>query len=137
MTCKSAIYTVNATNSAVTTTAGTFVQVPFGSVVRRFGNSLGLDGGSILCCREGYFEVNGSCSYTAEAAGPVTVQIRQDGIPVPGLTATATAAAAGDVVSLPLSGLVRNCGCDRNSTLTCWIDAPGNITNLAVVIDKE
>ena len=136
MSCKSAIYTANATNATVTTTAGTFVQIPFGSVIRRYGQSLGLDGGSILCCNEGYFDVEASLTYTPTAAGPVTIEFRQDGVAVPGLTASATGTAASPM-NLKVSGLVRNCRGCCNSTLTAWVNAPGNITNFATVVEKQ
>lgn len=135
MSCNSAIYTVNATNAAVTTTAGTFVQVPFGSVIRRFGRALRLDGGSILAAGSGYFDVAASITLTPTAAGPITVQMRQDGTAVPGLTATVTGAASSPI-TLPLNGLARNCGCDCNSTLTLWVDAPCELTNCSVVVEK-
>lgn len=136
MSCKSAIYTINATNGTVTTDAGTFVQIPFGSVVRRYGQSLGLDGGSIICCNEGYFDVECSFSYTPTAAGPVTVEFRQDGVAVPGLMAVEQGT-AGEPINLKVSGLVRNCRGCCNSTLTAWVNASGNITNFATVVEKE
>ena len=136
MSCKSAIYTVNSTNAAVDTTAGTFVQVPFGSVIRRYGSNLRLDGGSILAMDQGYFDVEASLSFIPTAAGPVTVEVRQDGVAVPGLTATAQAT-AGNPIALPLSGLIRNCGRCCNSAVTLWVNAPGNVANLATVVEKQ
>lgn len=136
MSCKSAIYTTNATNGTVTTDAGTFVQIPFGSVVRRYGQSLGLDGGSIICCNNGYFDVESSLSYTPTAAGPVTIEFRQDGVAVPGLMAVAQGT-AGEPMNLKVSGLVRNCRDCCNSTLTAWVNAPGNVTNFATVVEKQ
>ena len=133
MSCSSAIYTRNATNAAVSTTAGTFVQIPFGSVIRRFGGNLALDGGSIVCCGSGYFNVNGSCTLTPTAAGPITVEIRQDGNVVATATTTGTAASP---TALPLTGLARNCGCDCNSILTMWVNASCNITNVSTVVGK-
>lgn len=136
MTCKSAIYTVNATNSTVTATNGAFVQIPFGSVIRRYGQSLGLDGGSILCCKEGYFDVEASLTYTPTAAGPVTFVVMQDGVAVPGLIATAQGT-ANQPMNLSLTGLARNCGQRCNSALTCWINASGTVTNLSTVVEKQ
>ena len=135
MSCNSAIHTVNATNSAVSTTAGTFVQVPFGSVIRRFGKNLALDGGSIICCNPGYFDIDASVGVTPTAAGPITAQIRQDGVPVPGLTQTVTGTAS-SATAIPLSGLVRNCGCDCNSVLTLWVNAPCTVANVSTVVEK-
>lgn len=135
MSCKSAIYTVNATNSTVTAPADTFVQIPFGSVTRRYGQSLGLDGGSIVCCNEGYFDVECSFTYTPTAAGPVTFEIRQDGMPVLGLTASDTGT-AGSPMNIKASGLVRNCRGCCCSNLTAWVNASGNVTNLATTVEK-
>ena len=133
MSCNSAIHTRNSTNATVSTTAGTFVQIPFGSVIRRFGRNLGLDGGSIICCGSGYFDINCSCSLTTTAAGPITVQIRQDNNVI--ATAITTGAAAAPI-TLPLTGLIRNCGCDCNSTLTLWVNAPCTATNISTVVEK-
>lgn len=135
MSCNSAIYTVNSTNQVVSTTAGTFVQVPFGSVVRRFGRSLGLDGGAIAACGSGYYDLECSLTLTPTAAGPITAQIRQDGTPTPGLTATTTGA-ADSPITLPLTGLARLCGCDCNSVFTLWVNAPCTVTNCACVMEK-
>ena len=135
MSCNSAIYVNNSTNTAVSTTAGTFVQVPFGSVVRRFGKALALDSGSIMAYGSGYFDIDGSLTVTPTAAGPITVQIRKDGVPVQGITATATGT-AGSPTTLPLTGMIRNCGCNCNSALTLWVNAPCNITNASIVVEK-
>lgn len=135
MSCNSAIYTVNATNSEVNTEAGTYVQVPFGSIVRRFGRSIGCDGYSILLFSPGYYECSGSITVTPTAAGPVTVRVAQDGQPVPGLMATDTGT-AGEPLNLALEGLIRNCKCDCNAQLTLWIDAPCALTNVPIVVKK-
>ena len=135
MSCNSAIYTVNATNSAVTTTAGTFVQVPFGSVIRRFGKNLQLDGGSILMCGFGYYDCEVTATLVPTGTDPVTVQLRKDGALVPGATVTVTPA-AGDYVALPIGSVVRNCGCDCNAALTLWVDAPCTVSNLATKVVK-
>lgn len=136
MSCKSEIYVVNSTNGTVTTDAGTFVQIPFGSVVRRYGQSLGLDGSSILCCSRGYFDIKTSLTFTPTAAGPVTLQIWQDGRPLQGATATQQGT-AGNPINLSFPSVARNCAYDCNSNLTAWIDAPGNIVNFSTVVEKQ
>lgn len=61
-----------------------------------------------------------------------------DGAPVQGATAIATATAAGDIVTLPISALVRlNCDCD---TANLTIVIGGQVVtaqNLALVVEKE
>ena len=135
MSCNSAIYTVNNTNQVVTTVAGTFVTIPLGSVIRRFGRNLGLDGGAVVACGSVYFDCEASISLTPTAAGPITVQLFQDGIAVPGALATATGVAA-STIALPITALVRNCGCNCNSTLSIRVNAPCTVNNLALVVEK-
>lgn len=135
MSCNSAIYTVNNSNPAIATTPGVFVNVPLGSVIRRFGRNLALDGNSIQCYGSGYYDVEASVSMVATAAGIVTAQLYQDGVAVPGALASATATAGG-TVNLGISALVRNCGCDCNSVLTIAVDAAGSVSNLSVVVEK-
>jgi hypothetical protein len=61
-----------------------------------------------------------------------------DGAPVQGATAIVTATAIGDVVTLPISALVRlNCDCD---TANLTIVIGGQVVtaqNLALVVEKE
>jgi hypothetical protein len=136
MSCKSAIYTVNNTNITVTIGNDEYSQIPFGSVIRRFGNNVGLDGGSILCCNSGYFDVEASLTVTPTATGTVTAQIFQDGITVPGAFASATVADTDTTITLPIKALVRNCGCNCSSVLTIKINASCVVNNLATVVEK-
>ena len=135
MTCKSAIYTVNNSNVALTTTAGTFVTVPLGSIIRRFGRFTQLEGDGIACLGQGYYNIDCSLSLTPSDAGTITAQIFQDGIAIPGAMASATAT-AGDILSLPISALVRNCGCDCNTVITVKIDLSASIDNCALMVEK-
>lgn len=136
MTCKSAIYTVNTTNTSVAVPANSTAQVPFGSVVRRFGQYVGLDGGSILCCDSGYFDVEASLTLSPTAIGQITAQLYQDGVAIPGAFATANAAAANTPVTLPITALVRNCGCNCSSSLTMRVNASCTVNNCACVVEK-
>jgi hypothetical protein len=135
MTCKSAIYTTNNTNMTVTATPTAPAQVPFGSVVRRFGRHVRLEGGSIFCCDSGYFDVDCNLTITPTDAGVVTARLYQDGVAVPGAFASETAA-AGDTINLSIDALVRNCGCNCNSILTLTVDASGVISNFPCVVEK-
>lgn len=131
MSCPSSIYTV-LTNYAVTEGA----QGSFGTIVRRFGRFVQLDGQGINLLGQGYYDLDASLSFTPTAAGPVTIQFYQDGVAIPGALAT-TQGTAAEPCTLPVVAKVRNCGCDCNTTLTYTISAAGTIVNLATRVDKE
>jgi len=132
MSCKSAIYTVNSVSQPYVANS----QIPFGTVVRRFGRDCRLDGPSISLIGGGYYDVNISLSIAPTAAGEITAQLYRDGVAVPGALATETASAAGDLVTLPITCLVRNCGQCCSSTLSLFIDAAGTPTNFATKVEK-
>lgn len=118
MSCKSGIYVVNTTTGTSIGIGGTYVPT---TVIRRYGKycQLGGNGVSIGNCAggAGYYDVDAS---------------------VQGATALATATAAGDIVTLPISALVRlNCDCD---TANLTIVIGGQVVtaqNLAFVVEKE
>lgn len=136
MSCNSAIYTVNASGVAITPPDGQFAQIPFGSVIRRFGKAVQLDGGSILCCGSGYYDVDIDANLVPTAEGEISIQLFQDGVAVPGTLKTITAAAAGDYILVPVDTLVRNCGCDCNSALTLGVNAACTVASLTATVEK-
>ena len=135
MSCKSAIYTVNNTNTPITITNDVPAQILFGSVIRRFGPGIQLDGGSIVCCGAGYFDTDILLTVTPTDAGPITAQLYQDGVAIPGAFSTLTGTAATPLV-LPINALIRNCGYDCNSNLTLKIDGSCVVNNLSTVVEK-
>lgn len=136
MSCNSAIYTVNSTNATITTTDDAFVQVPFGSVIRRFGCALGLDGGGIIACGSGYFDCDVVLTVLPTVAGDVTAQLFKDGVAIPGAIAMGSAGTAGDPVALPINALVRNIGKRFNCVLSVKVNASCTIANCSCVIEK-
>ena len=136
MSCNSAIHVANQTPVEITTTAGTYVQVPFGSVVRRFGNALRADGGGIFCFCPGYFDTECAIQFTPTAAGPINFQIRQDNVPIQGMTMGITGVAA-TTDTITLVGMPRNCGRDCNSILTLWVDNSCTVDVVSTVVEKE
>ena len=138
MSCKSGIYVVNTTTGTSIGIGGTYVP---STIIRRYGKycQLGGNGVSIgnACRGAGYYNVNASVSVAATATGNVTATLFKDGAPVQGATAIATATEAGQIVTLPISALVRlNCDCD---TANLTIVIGGQVVtaqNLAFVIEK-
>ena len=136
MSCNSAIHVANQATQNITSAAGTFAQVSFGNVVRRFGKNLKLDGSGILCCGSGYFDCECSVTLTPTTAGSIHAQLRQDGVPIQGATALITGS-ANTAVTIPIPPCMpRNCGCNCNSVLTLWVDAPCTISNVSAVVEK-
>lgn len=132
MSCKSAIYTVN--NSIPTLAANALI--PFGSIVRRFGPALDLNGNGIFAEGSGYFDVYVTITATPTAVGPVTIQLYQDGVAVPGALKTVYAATANQPIGLDIHALIRNVGCYANSMLAVGISAEAAIDNFATVVEK-
>ena len=132
MSCNSAIYCAN-------TSKQTLVEggaIPFGGVVRRFGKNIQMDGQNIVLMGSGYYDVVVSATLSPAATGDVSIQLYQDGVAVQGATASATVAAANDLVDLVIPCLVRNCGCDCNTVLSLVVDAAGTLENLGTVVKK-
>lgn len=129
MSCKSAIYVAN-TGAQVLQIGST---ISLGSIIRRYGCAVNLNGNGITIDERGYYDVDASVIATAAAAGTVTVTLLRDGVAVPGAVASATAAAAG-TVALPITALVRQaCGCSGGSTLTLVLGGTAaTINNVAL-----
>ena len=138
MSCKSGIYVVNTTTGTSIGIVGTYVP---STIIRRYGKycQLGGNGVSIGNCAggAGYYDVDASVSVVATAVGEVTATLYKDGTPIQGATAIATATAIGDMVTLPISALVRlNCDCDT-ANLTIVIGGQAvTAQNLAFVVEK-
>lgn len=130
---KSAIYLVNNTNPIVTVDS----VIPLGSVIRRFGCALALNGNTVTADEVGYYDVNASVTAEPTAAGTVAVTLYNNGVAVPGATASATAAAAGDPVNVSFESLVRVLCHGAPGALTLVLSgAEATVTNVAVVAEK-
>lgn len=133
MSCKSALYTAN-TDTQDVSVAGT---INLGSIVRRFGKCVSLNGTGIAIMDQGYYDVDVSVTAAPTAAGTVTVTLYKDGVAVPGATASATAAAAGNPVNLSISSLIRHfCACSGTTLTLVLTGAVASVTNVAVTVER-
>lgn len=138
MSCKSGIYVVNTQTGQSIGIGSTYVP---STVIRRYGKycQLGGNGVSIGNCQggAGYYDIDANVSVVATAAGNITATLYKDGSPVQGATSIATVTEAGEIVTLPISALVRlNCDCD---TANLTIIIGGQVVtakNLAFVVEK-
>lgn len=111
---KSAIYTVNST----TTMVSPGEIIPLGSTVRRFGCNITQDGNTITLSGRGYYQVTATATVSPTAAGDVGISLVKDGVPI--ASASATVAAATDLITIPTTAIVRNL-CDCNSSTLTFI----------------
>ena len=132
---KSAIYTVNPATQEVAVDG----VINLGSIIRRYGPNLNLNGVGILISGMGYYDLDASITLVPIAEGEVTVTAYKDGVAIPGAVATETAGAAGDYVNLSINSLIREACpcCDGLSSVTFVLSGgAASVTNMAVVIEK-
>lgn len=133
MSCKSALYAAMQTPTAVAVGG----VIPFGSLIRRYGCDVDLNGNAVNITGAGYYDVDASITVAPTAAGTVTVTLYKDGVAVPGATASATAAAADDVVDLNIPALVRQVCCAAGSALTLVLTgAAATVNNVALRVQR-
>lgn len=131
MGCPSEIYTVNK-NVAVAENG----TVPFGTIVRRYGRNVQMDGTGIVLVGAGYYDIDVTMTYAPTAEGDVTLQLLQDGTPIPGASVTVAASAASNV-ALPVSTVVRNFGCCNTTVITAQVSAAGTAVNFPCRVRKS
>lgn len=131
MSCNSAIYTVNRTNIEL----GANSQVPFGGIVRRFGQAIRLEGDDLLFCQNGYYKIDISATLEPTAAGPVSAQLYLNGMPYLGAQATETVAAGG-TANLSITAIVRVM-CGNASSVELYLgDEGATVVNIATTVEK-
>lgn len=133
MSCKSAIYVINTADGTAISANGVYAP---NQIVRRFGPSCQLSGNGINITGYGYYDIDATVSLTATAVGAITAQLYQDGSPIAGAFASETASAIGDVVTLPLTAMVRLTNC-QTSNITVVVGTASTSNNLALRVEKR
>lgn len=135
MSCNSAIYTASTSPEDLQANA----QIPFGSIVRRFGKNIDLEGSDMILHGNGYYKCDCSVTLEPAAAGNVSAQLYLNGEPYPGAIVTGYAA-AGNPVPLSFSVIVRVYGCkcvtDTASLAVRLGDEPATKQNMAFTAMK-
>lgn len=135
MSCKSLIKVITTTSSAVVA-GGT---LPLTTISRRYGCALNQSGNSVVISEPGYYKVNINTTFTAPAAGVVTLTLNQNGSAVPGATASTTiTTATTEVRNLSFSDEVRVfCG-STPSTLTIVDNGvAATFSNISIIVNKD
>ena len=132
---KALIYTAN-TSGAEVPIGNT---IPVGSIIRRYGRCIDATGSAINVQESGYYSVDISASVTAAVAGDVVLALAQDGVPVPGARAAVTITTADtQVENLKITAVIRVRRCD-NSNLSVLVDgtAAPTVQNMAFRVVEE
>lgn len=132
MSCNSILFT--AMTSPTTVAAGG--DIPLGNVVRRYGCGATLRGNAISLNGEGYYDADVSVTVIPAVAGTITATLLQDGVAIPGATASATVAATDTSVTLSFPAAVRLLRYSPMATLRLTLSATGSVTNAAVTVRK-
>lgn len=132
MSCKSALYAVMQTPTAVAVDD----VIPLGSLIRRYGCDVTLNGNAVNITGAGYYDVDASVTVALAAAGTVTATLFKDGVAVPGATASASGAAGAPVV-LAFPALVRQACCASGAALTLVLTgAAATVNNVAMRVQR-
>lgn len=129
---RSFIYTAN-TNAQTVAEDGV---VQPGSIIRRFGCNLNLNGDAVSVFGDGYYDLDAIVVAEPVAAGAITATLYENGVPIPGATASTTATAASPV-TLPIIGAVRKTCCGGVSSITCVLSGAATVTNYAFRAERK
>lgn len=132
MSCKSLLYTVLSTDTPVA--AGGIV--PLGTITRRYGTAIRVDGSTITLTEPGYYYISVNDTVRPGAATPLSLTVLENGAPLAGAVTTVTPAAIGDDTPMQISGAVSRVYCHCCKNLTVTLSAAGNVTNAAIVVVK-
>lgn len=102
---RSAIYTAETATTAGIVNGGT---LPIGSVSKRTGCGLSLNGRSINIHEAGMYQVVANFTVAPSANDRFTIRAMKDGVAIPGAETTFSAAAA---VTMPIAFLVKHVCC--------------------------
>lgn len=130
---KSAIYVANTGTQSVPVDG----TISLGSIIRRFGCGVDLNGTGITISEPGYYEVNVSVTVAPTAIGPVTVTLLNNGVAVPGAIASEAVSTANNHTNLSFDSIVRVfCGSGTGSLTLVLSGTDSNVTNVATVVTK-
>ena len=111
--------------------------LPLSTIVRRRSYAIQQSNDSVVLGASGYYHVSVTLTFTAPEAGNVTVELRQDGVPVRGATASATVTTAEtEINSLSFDAIVRvPCGCSAVTLSVVNTGVAITTSNIAVAVE--
>lgn len=124
----------------ITTTAQSVLLngiIPLETIVRRRNCACQKNGNGVLLAKPGYYKITGSVTFTAPAAGVVTIEAQKNGVEIPGITASTTiTTATTENRTLNINGIIRVGCCEGEPTITL-VNTGVAITISNVSLDVE
>ena len=108
-----------------------------GAIQRRRSCNMNLNGSGITIVQPEYYKVDVSAVVEPTAAGPVTLTLLENGVPVPGGIATDTSVAAGNSVTLNINTPIIRVFCNGSKTLTLSVSAAATISELSMAVEEK
>lgn len=130
---KPLLYAVNQSSQNIAVDSA----VGLGGAVRRCGCELDVSGNSVLIEGSGYYNISLNVVCAPSATGNVTVTLYEDGVAIPGATATMSVSTANNIVTIPINDVViRQCCCNP-SRITCVLTGTAStVTNVTITVKK-
>ena len=113
--------------------------ISLGNVLRRYGCNCRLNGSAVEIEGAGYYTISGTVTLAPTAAGNSTIALLDNGVPIPGATATGGITTVGNSVTLPIETTVREgCACDGASQITCVLTSgAATVSNVSFRVEQE
>ena len=130
---KSLIYT--STNATQALTVGSTIDL--GSVIRRFGQNIRLNGNAITISGQGYYKISADVEFTGTTEGTATVTMLRDGVVEAVRRVSLT---VGAIKNVPIQAVIREYGCCANNTSNITFVLGGvaeSVTEMSVIVTKE
>ena len=113
--------------------------IGLGTTTHRYGCDLIQNGNGIMVTGDGYYKIDANVVITPVATGDTTIVLLDNGTPIPGATASYTIETVGNVVTLPISFIIRRgCHCINADNISLQLTAnSGTVNNIVVNIERK
>ena len=122
-------------NGIAQTVPATETQLSLGTIIRRYGKCIDLNGTSINITGPGYYKITVIVNSTLTAAGSTAYKLSANNVQLASSTVTTTGAA--EAQSIPLQAVVRiKCCGDTESITLSAAGAAGTVDAVSVIVEK-
>lgn len=132
MPCKSIAYTV--LNTPTDVEAGGIV--PVGTLARRYGNAIRVDGNAITLTEAGWYTIAVNMTAQPTAATTITLNVLENGAPLYGANTTTTTFVAAENAPLVIPAAVVRVFCRCCKTLTITLSEAASVVNSTITVEK-
>ena len=122
-------------NGIAQTVPATETQLSLGTIIRRYGKCINLNGTSINITGPGYYKITVIINSTLTAAGTATYSLSANNVQL--ASSIVTTSAAAEAHSTPIQAVVRiKCCGDTESLTLSATGAAGTVDAVGVIVEK-